>query len=294
MNTLIVGFPDYQKQATELANLLNLEYADIQVHYFPDGESKVTLPAGKLLNVEHVILFRSLDQPNAKLLELILAAQGCREYGVNQITLIAPYMAYMRQDKSFNPGEVVSQTVFGKLLATYVDAVITVDAHLHRIHALSQAIPLSIAVNLSATKPMADFLKQRFDAPLLLGPDEESRQWVEAISGSGGFDFFIANKNRYGDRQVEIHLPEMKIQGREVVLVDDIASSGNTLIKAAKQLVERNPKSLSVLVTHALFMEDSIQKLKASGVTNIWSCDSVNHATNAVFLGEILAESLTN
>jgi ribose-phosphate pyrophosphokinase len=105
-------------------------------------------------------------------------------------------------------------------------------------------------------------------------------------------DFAVASKERHGDREVKVTLPEANYFLRNIVLVDDVASSGQTLIKAARQLKQHRPASLSVLVTHALFKDGSIQKLQEEGVTNIWSCNSVNHATNAVSLTNLLANGL--
>jgi len=291
-NYCILGFPESQEDASELAKLLDFPYATIAIHRFPDGESKVTLPAKLLKSHSRPIIFRSLDRPNEKLIELILAADGAKQLGAVSLTLIAPYLAYMRQDKAFNPGEVVSQKIIGDLLASRFDAVLTIDSHLHRILKLSQAIPTTLAINLSATHPMAAFLKAQLDQPFLLGPDEESQQWVEAIAQHDRMDFAIASKQRKGDREVVIELPVANYQGRDVVLVDDMASSGQTLIQAARELKRYKPKSISVLVTHALFKDGSVAQLQAEGVTNIWSCNSVNHASNALSLIPLLAENI--
>jgi len=289
---LLLGFPESYEQATELAELAGISYADIEIHKFPDGESKVTLPAHLIKTCKHIIIYRSLDHPNEKLIELLLAAEGIKRIGGIKLTLIAPYLSYMRQDKAFNPGEVISQKVIGKFLAERFDAVITVDSHLHRIDKLSQAIPAKLALNLTATEPMAYFLQCNVERPLLLGPDEESQQWVESISMHAKMDFAVARKQRKGDTEVIIQLPVANFKARNVVLVDDLASSGQTLIETARQLKQYQPKSISVLVTHALFQGDSIQRLHEAGVSNIWSCNSISHATNAVSLAGLLAESL--
>ncbi len=160
--SIVLGFPDYQQQAKNLAKAAGLDYADISIHRFPDGESKVQLPETL---PEHVILCRSLDHPNDKLVELILAADGAKALGAKRLTLVAPYLSYMRQDIAFHPGEVVSQKVIGRLLADYFDQVLTVDSHLHRIHHLSEAIPIKQAINLTATQPMGAFLNDTVERP---------------------------------------------------------------------------------------------------------------------------------
>ena len=292
-DTLLLGFPENSDLAKEIAELANIAYEDIQLHTFPDGESKVTLPTNL---PSHVILYRSLDHPNDKLIELLLAAEGCRYYGVKKLTLIAPYLSYMRQDKAFKSGEVISQKVIGKLLSKSFDGVLTVDSHLHRIHNLSQAIPIVNAVNINATEPMAHFIESYFDKPFLLGPDKESLQWVKEIAVHNQMDYAVASKERLSDKDVKISLPDINFEGRNVVVVDDIASSGQTLIQVAQQLaelqIEQRIVSVSVLVTHALFIEGALQALYDAGVTKVWSTNSIKHVTNAVSLSGLLAKSL--
>jgi ribose-phosphate pyrophosphokinase len=285
----VLGFAGRGQQASTLARLAQIDYADIEVHQFPDGESRLLLP-GDL--PERVVICQTLDRPNSKLVELMLAAVAAREQGAATVILVAPYLCYMRQDKAFHPGEVVSQKVVGAFLAKYFDAVITVDAHLHRIDRLSQAIPLRQALNLSAAETMGRFLQGRFEGPVLVGPDAESEQWVAAIAAPDGLDYCIARKRRFGDRDVEISLPDYDFGGRNTVLVDDVASTGTTLEKAAEELRRRKAGSVSVLVTHALFVDDACSRLERAGVENIWSCDSISHATNRVPLGPLLAAGL--
>ena len=283
---MVIGFSDYASQAQQFATAAGLPYVTVKLHQFPDAESKLQLPASL---PAHVIFFFSLDRPNEKLIELILAAAGARDLGARSVSLIAPYLCYMRQDKAFHTGEVVSQKVIGNLLAEYFDKVLTVDAHLHRIHKLSDAIPAQQAINITATDPMAHFLQQAIENPYLMGPDGESEQWVTDIATHYQMDYSVALKERYGDREVKVSVPEGNYQGRNIVLVDDIASTGKTLIGAAKALVKYHPASLSVLVTHALFVNDSVAQLKKAGIKNIWSCDSIVHPTNVVKLAEVLA-----
>jgi ribose-phosphate pyrophosphokinase len=288
-DALILGFPEYHPQSQQLAAASDLPYEEVKIHLFPDGESKLTLPE-KL--PKHVILCRSLNDPNAKLIELVMAAASARKQGVKTITLVAPYLCYMRQDKAFSPGEVVSQTVIGELLARYFDNILTVDAHLHRITELSQAIPVKNAINITATDPMAHFIQDHIQQPFLIGPDSESKQWVADIASHYQMDFTIASKERFSDEDVKITLPIAKYQERNIVLVDDIASTGKTLLAVAKKLAEFSPATISVLVTHALFIDDAITELEQANVENIWSCDSILHKTNAVSLAELLSGAL--
>jgi len=288
-NTLLISFTDNQKQAQELAQKAGIKYQPIALHHFPDGESKISLPQPL---ADHVMIYQSLNQPNDKLIDIILVAEGLKNQGVKTITLISPYLCYMRQDKAFHQGEVISQQVIGILLAQYFDNVLTVDAHLHRISHLSQAIPCKKAINITATKPMADYLHHHLEDPFLIGPDGESQQWVANIAQLDNLDYRIANKIRLGDKSVQIDLPKANYQGRHIVLVDDVASTGKTLLAAAEKLKPYKPASISVLVTHALFVGDAQSQLRAMGVNNIWSCNSIEHSTNVISLADLLAKNL--
>ena len=165
---LVIGFPDYREPAQRLARAADIPYADAQIHDFPDGETRLRLPE-RLPG--HVVLCRALDHPNNKLLELVMAAATARDLGARHITLVAPYLCYMRQDKAFHPGEAISQRIVGTLLSQWFDALITVDSHLHRVHRLEDAVPVKTAINLTATVVMSGFLEKQVDNPFLVGPD---------------------------------------------------------------------------------------------------------------------------
>lgn len=285
----VLGFSESLTQARALAASLGCPGAEIFVHRFPDGESLVRVPQQP---VEHAILYRSLDRPNDKLIELLLAARALREQGCRRLTLVAPYLCYMRQDTAFQPGEAVSQRHIGAFLAGLFDAVVTVDPHLHRIERLEQAIPIRHAVAVSAAPLFGEVLKQRADRPLLLGPDAESAQWVSAIARLSGLDWAVARKERRGDREVESILPEAALAGRSIVLVDDVASSGHTLAAVARQLYAAGAGRVEAYITHALFAGEALELLRAAGVIKIISSDSIPHSSNAVALAPLLAQAL--
>ncbi|MGD8407987.1 MAG: ribose-phosphate diphosphokinase [Thiohalophilus sp.] len=288
--TVMLHFPDELAPARSLAEALHLDLQTIEQHRFPDGESRLTLPPSL---PESLVLYRSLDHPDSKLVELLLATRGARELGTKQIILVSPYLCYMRQDKAFHPGELVSQKIIGRFLAELVDAVITVDAHLHRISRLDEAIPLQQAINTTATAPLGEFLQQQVSAEtLLLGPDQESRQWVEQVARLGQFPYAVASKTRYGDREVSIELPKENYQQRHVVLVDDVISSGHTLAETAKRLIQAGAIQVDALCTHALYDEEAAGLLKQAGIKNVWSSDSIAHPSNTVSLAPLLAESV--
>ena len=285
----VLGFPEYDAQARALATALGTPCAVIDLHRFPDGESRLRLPPTL---PDHVILCRSLDRANDKLVELLLAAEAARASGACRLTLVAPYLCYMRQDKAFEPGEVVSQPIIGRFLASLFDSIITVDPHLHRVHSLEDAVPAKRAVALSAAHAMGEFLAARPGQPLLVGPDEESAQWVQAVARHAALGYVVAHKSRHGDRSVEIRLPEHDYAGLDVVLVDDVASTGHTLAEAARVLKAAGARRIGVLVTHAVFADDALDTLRQGGVTDIWSSDSIPHPSNAFALASLLARAV--
>jgi len=286
---LLIGFPDYREAAQRLARAAGIPYADALIHHFPDGETRLRLPE-RLPG--HVVLCLTLDHPNSRLVELVLAAATARDLGVKHITLVAPYLCYMRQDKAFHPGEAVSQRIVGSLLSQWIDALITVDSHLHRVHQLKDAVPVNPAINLTATTVMSAFLENQMDNPFLVGPDKESEQWVASIARDRDFDYCIAHKERFGDQQVRVNLPKASYRNRHIVLVDDVASTGRTLEEATLGLARFEPASISVLVTHALFVGDAQERLRRAGVSHIWSTDAIPHSSNALYLDHLLAEAL--
>jgi ribose-phosphate pyrophosphokinase len=286
---LILAFPDYLPQAQRLASTLGVQLTEIALHKFPDAESLLRLPAA-LPN--HVIICRSLNQPNDKLIELLLCAKTARQLGAKRLTLVAPYLCYMRQDIANQPGEAISQRIIGEMLAELFDDVITVDPHLHRISTLNQAIPIDNAISLTAADEIGRFLKQQFDYAVLLGPDGESEQWVSAIAKKIGFDYSVAEKIRQGDKQVTITLPEFDYQNKPVVIIDDVASTGRTLAIATGLLLTAGAQEVYAAITHPLFCGDAEAHILQAGVQQIWSTDSISHPTACIHLDKLLAQAI--
>lgn len=288
-NCMVLGFHSSQRQAELLANQLAVPCAKINVHSFPDGESRVTIPT----NLPDTVLFmQSLDNPNAKLIELILALEASRRHGCRNAVLIAPYLSYMRQDIEFEPGQAVSQLIIGDLLSSRLEAVITIDPHLHRINHLSDSFTKCVAVSLSAAATIGQHLKTGPENRILVGPDEESEQWVKTAAEVSGLPYCIASKVRHGDRNVEVSLPEGDFQEKHAILVDDVISSGHTIKQAAIKLLHAGCRQVDAACTHALFASGAMTELRNAGVTNIISSNSIPHDTNSIDLTTLIAEAV--
>jgi ribose-phosphate pyrophosphokinase len=285
----LLCFDDELAMAQATADATGLVLAVIERHRFPDGELRLRLPDAL---PPRVVFWRGLHQPNEKLVELLLAARTARQLGAVHLTLVTPYLAYMRQDMAFNPGEAISQRIVGRFLADLFDAVITVDPHLHRVDTLEEAIPVKDAIVLSGAPLLADLIATQRSDVLLIGPDEESLQWVAQAAARHGWSSGVCCKTRHGDCDVDIELPDLPIAGRAVVLMDDVASSGHTLAQAARRLKAAGAASVDVAVTHALFAAGAVQLIREAGAGQIWSTDCIPHASNAVSIVPAVVQAL--
>ncbi|MDP3864381.1 MAG: ribose-phosphate diphosphokinase [Rhodoferax sp.] len=286
---MLLYFDDELNGASRLAQAAQLPARLIERHRFPDGEIKLRLP--EVLPAK-VVMLRTLNDPNTKLVELLLVAQTARTLGATHLTLVAPYLAYMRQDMAFRPGEAISQRIVGKYLADLFDAMITVDPHLHRVTTLQEAVPLAQARVLSGAPLLSDWIAAQRQRPLLIGPDEESAQWVALAAARHGFDHAVCRKVRHGDRDVAVALPDVIMAGRQVVLLDDVVSTGHSVAGAAQLLLAAGAASVDVAVTHALFSGDALQLMQAAGIGEVWSTDCIEHPSNVVSMASALAAAL--
>ncbi|MFA7587005.1 MAG: ribose-phosphate diphosphokinase [Novosphingobium sp.] len=288
MTCAVFSFAETHPAAAALATELGVPVRAIEVRNFPDGESLVRVPEA----ARTAILYRSLDNPNAKLVELLLATAALRDGGARRVVLVAPYLAYMRQDMAFHPGEAVSQRIIGGLLAERFDALLTLDPHLHRIASLSEAVPRIPALALSA----APVLSGALDAgtrPVLVGPDAESRPWVAGIAAPLGLDVLVGEKHRDGDRAVRLSIPSVDlVRGRPAVLVDDVISSGMTMIAAARQLLDAGATGVEALATHCLASQADLAALRAAGIARIRATASVPGPVAELPVAALIAQAL--
>jgi len=287
---LVLAFDDETAPAQALATALGVPLATIRRHLFPDGETRLNLPPEL---PARVVLFRGLQQPNAKLAELAIAAPAARALGARELVLVSPYLAYMRQDIAFTPGEAVSQRHIAALLGWLFDGLVTVDPHLHRIASLDEVMPGTCSAAVSAAPLLGAWVAARLGREaLLLGPDEEAEQWVKAAAIAHGLDHAVCRKQRRGDRDVAVALPDRPLTGRAVVVMDDMASTGRTLVEATRGAFAAGAVSVDVAVTHALLVGDALDQLHAAGVRHVWSSDAVPHPTAVVPLAGLLAQAV--
>ena len=276
--------------AERICKYADVELGDIAVRQFPDGESYVRFLTP--VKGRDILLLCTLDRPNTKALALLFAAGEAREQGARRVGLIAPYLAYMRQDKAFNPGEAVTSVTFARFLSRAFDALITVDPHLHR-HSELGAIYSIPAIAVSAAPAIAEWIGREVQNPLIIGPDQESAQWVERIGALAGANFAVLRKERRGDYDVSISVEDLpELQNVTPVLIDDIASSARTMIEAFRILGKTGSAPPVAIVVHPIFAGDAYKTLQAAGARRIVSTDTIAHASNAITVAHEIAAAL--
>ncbi len=281
-------FPDSLVFARRLASALGAPLSRVSVHFFPDAETRVRIEPGP----EHALLVRSLHDPNAKLFEVLLAASALRDGGAESVSLVAPYLPYMRQDRAFTRGEAVSQRVLGDLLGRAFDRVVTVEPHLHRIAALSEVFPCE-TLALSAAPAIAKWLGAQPEPCWVVGPDAESEPWVRAIGEMAGMPHVVARKRRVSDDTVLVTLPPgARSPHARAVIVDDIASSGATLAATARALGEAGVKEVDAVVAHAIIAPGAEARIREARIARFVSCDTLPHPTNAIEVAGLIADAL--
>lgn len=288
MNAEVFAFAEDAAPAARLAEALGRPQRPISLHRFPDGEGLPTVPGSG----ETAVLYRALNHPDPKLMPLLLAADALRRAGAKRLVLAAPYMPYLRQDMVFEPGQPLSRDVLGALLGPAFDRILTVEPHLHRTDALTPVFGGTPVTALSAARLLAEAIGSE-DAPLIIGPDAESAPWAAGVAKHLSADHLVFEKRRFGDRSVQLALPDgARIAGRRVALVDDICSSGGTLTEAIKAVIARGATAVDVAVVHALFDAGTEARLKDVGARRIISTDSCAHPTNAIPLAGLIAAGL--
>lgn len=288
--TEVHGFAEDVGPVGRLAARLDVPDVLIDLHEFPDGEVLPTVPTRK---GGTVIFYRSLHHMNHRILPLLLAADAYRRAGASRVVLVAPYLGYLRQDAVFRPGQSLSRDVVGRLIGGGFDRVVTVQAHLHRTSSLAQVLGVR-GDSLNVSGALAEVASDGTHR-LVVGPDVESTPWAREAADRLHGDWLTFEKQRLGDRTVVLTLPSPeKVAGRAVLLLDDVCSSGGTLIQAIAQLRDAGAASVDVALAHALFDAAVERRLRQAGARRIVSSDSVPHPTNALELAGTLASALKN
>lgn len=285
--TRLIALPGNEAHARALGERLGLPVLEPIVHRFPDGELLVRLDAPPL--ADQVVLVGNLTSDS--FLAMAFLAGTARDLGATSVGIVAPYLAYMRQDSQFKPGEALTAKYFGQLVSNVVDWMVTVDPHLHRFDALHHvySIPTTIA---RAAPAIAQWIASEVADPVLVGPDAESVQWVSAVAEACGAPYVILEKTRRGDRDVSVSMPAHAWNGHTPVVIDDIVSTGRTMIEATRQLRAAGSSAPMCVAIHAVFADAVDAELVAAGARGIVTCDTIAHATNRIAIADALAAAV--
>ncbi len=277
--------------ARKLASQLNAKYSPLTIASFPDGDAYLRFNIE--LKDQTVVIVQSFQpHPDMSFFDILFAAETAKDLGAKRVVLVAPYLAYMRQDVRFHPGECVSSRVMAKLLSSSVDRIITIDTHLHRYKSLREIFKIS-AQNLTANNILADYIQRKVKDPVIIGPDGESYQWAESIAQRINAEVTVLEKTRLSSRHVEVKVKkQVPLKGRNVVIVDDIISTGHTMIEAAKEALKANAKSVVGIGVHGLFVENAIVKMKKAGFSSIVTTNTIENSTSAIDVSQLLLTEL--
>jgi len=290
VSAVVLALPHSEPLGRRVSELAGIPLGAVESRRFPDGETYLRVDTECAR--KSVVLVGTLDRPDDKLLPLVFIADAVRDLGADRVGLVAPYLAYMRQDRRFNPGEAVTSRTFVGLLSRYVDWLVTIDPHLHRYRSLAQIYSVPNQV-VHAAPALAEWMAANVERPLVVGPDEESAQWVKDVADRAGAPCVVMRKTRRGDRLVEVSAPDVEAYRMHTpVVVDDIVSSAQTMVETVKQLVAARLRAPVCVGVHALFTEAAEQALRDAGAARIVTTTSVPHATSRIDIIPLLVPAI--
>jgi ribose-phosphate pyrophosphokinase len=274
----------------KIANKLNSNHSNLIVSKFPDDELLVRFDSN--LKGEKVILVQSFyNNINDNLIEVILAANTAKDLGANKVVLAAPYFPYLRQDKRFHKGESISQGIIGKLIDNCFDEVYVIDPHLHRKNDLSQIFKIK-SNKLTANELIAKYIKKNIKSPAVIGPDSESHKWAKTVANLVGADHRILKKIRYGPYHVKVKLNKsISLKGKNIVIVDDIVSTGNTIIEASKLLRKLRAKKIFCICVHGIFSKGALKKFRENKIEVI-SSNTIPNSKAKIDVSRLISSEL--
>ena len=289
-NCVLFSIPGNELLGHSLTELLQAEPGEAIIRHFPDGETYVKVISN--VYTKDAVIVCALHHPDNKILPLYFLAKTLKEFGASSVTLVAPYLAYIRQDKRFTEGECISSELFGRLISSFIDKLITIDPHLHRRTSLAEIYSIHCAV-LHASPLISKWIKENIHNPVLIGPDSESEQWVSKVAADADAPFIVLSKTRSGDRKVQVSVPHVEeFKSRTPVLVDDIISTAHTMIETVGHLRKAGMKSPVCIGIHPVMASGAYDKLIKTGAERIVTCNSIVHPSNAIKVDELLADEV--
>ncbi len=287
----VIGGNASQDLAKKLARKLKAAYIKTTLRTFPDGENKITLSAKP--KKSKIIVVQSIYGPkvNSNLVQCLLLVAQATQFSPDVITVI-PYMGYARQDRAFLPNEIVTLQVIARLLKSMgVKKLFVVDIH-SEIGLKHFKIS---AKNISAVTELAKYFKKlKLNQPLVVSPDMGGKKRAKELAKLLKINSIALKKQRDGKTgKVRIISSNLKqVVGKDLILVDDIISTGGSIIKATEFLKKQKCKRVFVACTHALLVGNAERRIKKSGVSKIVSTNTIPGNTSIVDVSNIVADAI--
>ncbi len=288
---IVISGPASRSLGQKVAKILKAQTVDVNVKTFPDGEYCLRFEGD--LNGEKVVVVQSTGPPqDTNILQLLVMVDAAKDLGAKKVTAVVPYLAFARQDKRFLPGEAVSVATFVKLIeACGTDQFLTVNIHAKDI--LKRfSIPTE---NLSAITSLAEHFKtQGLDGAFSLSPDKGAIGLAEEANQvlGGGCGWLRKERNRFTG-EIQVEEKSFDVEGRDVIVFDDIISTGGTIAKAVKMLKTQGARRVYAACVHPLLIGEAKKKIIESGAEEIVGTDSVPSSVKAVSLAPLIAEALS-
>jgi len=290
---IVIGGPTCESLASKVAKELGVDVGALEVRRFPDGEKYLRVLSD--VKGQNVAVIQSIHHtPDELLFEYLLLADALKDLGAKRVTAFIPYFAYARQDERFKPGEALSFRTVSKLIESVgTDEIFTIDMHQHRVLKTSEVFKIS-SHNLSAMPLLADYVKKlgKLEGPLVIGPDAEAEQWAKIAADRLQTDYDVFEKKRFGDANVQVRPRKANANGRDVLIVDDIISTGGTIVEAAKILLSQGARRIQVACTHPILASGALEKIRAAGVSDVIGTDTVPGPISFVSVAPVIAENV--
>jgi ribose-phosphate pyrophosphokinase len=276
---VIVGGAASQLLASRVARVLGEQLLLTEFKSFPDGE-QYTRVLGKIPRDVVIVQSTATDSDFINLLQLIDACEGA------DITVVIPYMGYARQDRRFKEGEAVSSRALARTLD--VEKVVTVNLHEESILRYFK----TGAVNLDATPLLGEHLRgMRLADPVVIAPDGGAVSIARSAATVIGAEYDYLEKTRISGEEVEIKPKKLDIAGRDVILIDDMISTGGTMAEAIS-LFKAHASSIHVACVHPVLTGNALLRLYHAGVRDVISTDTLEKATSVVSVARLIASAL--
>ena len=285
----IISGKTSENLAKELSKKIKANLVKSEIRVFPDGESKITL-IGKISKKKSIVLQSIYPPVDTNLVQVLSLITKAKENS-SEVIAVIPYMGYARQDREFLPGEIVTMKVLGKLFKSAgASKIIVVD-----IHSSIGLKHFSIKTkNITAIPDLVGFFKKlSLKNPLIVSPDQGGKERAKEFAKEFNSDYIALEKTR--DRKtgkVKIKTKNLEVENRDLILVDDIISTGGSIIKATQFLKKQKCKRIYVACTHALLMNDAEKKIKKAGVTSIISTNTIPGKTSKVDISKTIAKAI--